>query len=112
MASWYGLPQRSGSESQVSADLSGRGAGSTASPQRVIVVDMEPIEAEFKNGVLHPTRRLPLRSGERVGIIVVRRPDRARWDLDRLSKGGSDDERLAEEGLADWAAALDREDRR
>jgi len=73
---------------------------------------MELIEAEFENGVLRPLRRLSLRPGERVGIVVVRRPDRARWDLDRLSKGSGDDEKLAKEGLADWAAALDREDRR
>jgi predicted DNA-binding antitoxin AbrB/MazE fold protein len=32
---------------------------------------MEIIEAEFENGVLRPTRRLPLRPGERVGIVVV-----------------------------------------
>jgi len=74
---------------------------------------MEIIEAEFENGVLRPMRRLPLRPGERVGIVVVRRPDRTRWDLDRLSKGATaDDQALAEEGLGDWAAALDREDRR
>lgn len=74
---------------------------------------MAVIEAEFENGVLRPTRRLSLRPGERVGIVVVRRPDPARWDLARLSRRGSDeDQELAEEGLADWAAALDREDRR
>jgi predicted DNA-binding antitoxin AbrB/MazE fold protein len=79
---------------------------------------MDIIEAEFDNGVLRPMRRLPLRSGERVGIVVVRRPDPARWDLDRLSKlataddKAADDKALAEEGLVDWAAALDREDRR
>jgi predicted DNA-binding antitoxin AbrB/MazE fold protein len=74
---------------------------------------MEIIEAEFENGVLRPMRRLALRPGERVGIVVVRRPDPSRWDLDRLSKSGAaDDERLAEQGLGDWADALDREDRR
>jgi predicted DNA-binding antitoxin AbrB/MazE fold protein len=67
---------------------------------------MEIIEAEFDNGVLRPVRRLPLRPGERVGIVVVRRPDLARWDLDRLSKiATADDKALAEEGLGDWAAA-------
>ena len=71
------------------------------------------IEAKFENGVLRPMRRLPLRPGERIGIVVVRRPHPARWDLNRLSKSSSpNDEKLAEEGLADWAAALDREDRR
>jgi predicted DNA-binding antitoxin AbrB/MazE fold protein len=42
---------------------------------------MEVIEAEFNDGVLRPMRRLPLRPGERVGIVVVRRPDPLRWDL-------------------------------
>jgi predicted DNA-binding antitoxin AbrB/MazE fold protein len=64
---------------------------------------MATIEAEFENGVLRPMRRLSLRQGERVGIVVVRRPDPLRWDLDRLSKcNGEEDEKLAEEGLADW----------
>jgi predicted DNA-binding antitoxin AbrB/MazE fold protein len=67
---------------------------------------MEIIEAEFEDGVLRPLRPLPLRPGERVGLVVVRRPDPARWDLDRLSKrSGNEDQELAEEeGLADWAA--------
>ena len=74
---------------------------------------MAVIEAEFQNGVLRPIRRLSLRAGERVGIVVIRRPDPARWDLTRLSKPcAAADQKLAEEGLADWAAALDREDHR
>lgn len=73
---------------------------------------MAIIEAEFDNGVLRPVSRLPLRPGERVGIVVVRRPDPARWDLDRLSKTSNGDQQLAEEGLGDWVAALDREDGR
>ncbi len=78
-----------------------------------ILLCMEIIEAEFENGVLRPMRRLSLRPGERVGIVVVRRPDPARWDLRRLSKAAAADEAtLAEEGLGEWADALDREDRR
>ncbi len=42
-------------------------------------------------------RRLSLRPGERVGIVVIRRPDPARWDLGRLSKAAAADE----EGLAE-----------
>ena len=74
---------------------------------------MEIIEAEFEDGVLRPVRPLSLRPGERVGIVVVRRPDPARWDLARLSKGAArDDEQLTEQGLGDWADTLDREDQR
>jgi predicted DNA-binding antitoxin AbrB/MazE fold protein len=74
---------------------------------------MEIIEAEFRDGVLRPARRLSLRPGERVGIVVVRRPDASRWDLARLAKPiGADETRLAEDGLSDWADALDREDKR
>ena len=40
------------------------------------------------------------------------RPAPKRWDLDRLAKSGAkEDQALAEQGLADWADALDREDR-
>ena len=70
------------------------------------------IEAEFENGILRPMRRLALRPGERVGIVVVRRPDPARWDLARLSSGSADEATLADEGLADWGTALDHEDQR
>ena len=54
---------------------------------------METIEAEFETGVLRPMRKLSLRPGERVGIVVVRRPDPARWDLDRLSKSAPADDK-------------------
>lgn len=74
---------------------------------------MTVIEADFEDGVLRPIHRLPLRPGERVGIVVVRRPDPARWNLARLSKQAADEElQLAKEGLDTWANALDREDRR
>jgi predicted DNA-binding antitoxin AbrB/MazE fold protein len=55
---------------------------------------MEVIEAEFNDGVLRPMRHLPLRPGERVGIVVVRRPDPSRWDLNRLSKVVPDEDTL------------------
>jgi predicted DNA-binding antitoxin AbrB/MazE fold protein len=71
---------------------------------------MRPVEALYENGLLRPMSPLPLRSGERVAVIVVRRPDPARWDLERLAAHGEDDLALAEAGLDEWAAALDRED--
>jgi len=77
----------------------------------VTVDRMEVIEAEFKDGVLRPMRRLPLRPGERVGIVVVRRPDPLRWDLARLSKVIRDEDTLTKAGLAEWETTLSREDR-
>ena len=72
---------------------------------------MEVIEAEFNDGVLRPMRHLSLRPGERVGIVVVRRPDPSRWDLARLSKVVPDDESLTEAGLGEWETMLRCEDR-
>jgi hypothetical protein len=55
---------------------------------------------------------LALTPGERVALIVVRHPDPRRWDLERLARsGGGEDRRLAEQGLTEWADALDEEDR-
>ncbi len=71
---------------------------------------MELIEAEFNEGVLRPMRRLRLRPGERVGIVVVRRPDPVRWDLARLSRVSRDEDTLTETGLAEWGTALSRAD--
>jgi predicted DNA-binding antitoxin AbrB/MazE fold protein len=71
---------------------------------------MEVFEAEFTDGVLRPTRHLPLRPGEKVGIVVVRRPDPSRWDLARLSKVVPEEETLAEAGLGEWETTLRRED--
>ena len=73
---------------------------------------MEYIEAEFDNGVLRPLRPVGLHPGEHVSLLIVRRADPGRWDLARLAQGSKDDAQLAEEGLADWATALDREDQR
>ena len=72
---------------------------------------MRPVDALYENGLLRPMSPLPLRSGERVALIVVRRPDASRWDLIRLVAHADDDLALAEAGLYEWAVALDREDR-
>jgi predicted DNA-binding antitoxin AbrB/MazE fold protein len=72
---------------------------------------MRLIEAHYENGLLRPAKPLALRPGERVGVIVVRRPDPSRWDLARLGAQAYEDEGLAEAGLADWATDLEREDR-
>lgn len=72
---------------------------------------MRPVDALYENGLLRPVSPLPLRSGERVALIVIRRPDSSRWDSARLVAHGDDDLALAEAGLDEWAAALDREDR-
>ena len=73
---------------------------------------MRPVEALYDGGLLRPTTPLALRPGERVGLIVLRLPDPSRWNLDRLSQfDRHEDLTLAEEGLAEWADALDAEDR-
>jgi len=56
---------------------------------------MELIEAEFNDGVLRPMRSLALRQGERVGIVIVRRPDPSRWDLARFPKVSAEEVSLA-----------------
>jgi predicted DNA-binding antitoxin AbrB/MazE fold protein len=70
------------------------------------------VEALYENGLLRPTRPLKLRQGEKVGLIVLRHPDPARWDLRRLAQGAPEDETLAESGLDAWADALEAEDSR
>jgi predicted DNA-binding antitoxin AbrB/MazE fold protein len=71
------------------------------------------VVADYENGVLRPRSPLRLRPGERVGILVVRRPDPDRWNLDRQADSLSqEDTELTESGLAEWADALDLEDRR
>jgi predicted DNA-binding antitoxin AbrB/MazE fold protein len=70
------------------------------------------IEAQYENGVLRPVERLGLRSGERVNLMVVRRPDPRRWDLVRLSStSNQEDLSLSEQGLGDWASSLDATER-
>lgn len=56
--------------------------------------------------------RLPLRAGEQVRVIVLRPPDPKRWNLERFSKlGKEEDLALSQEGIAQWCEELDREDR-
>jgi predicted DNA-binding antitoxin AbrB/MazE fold protein len=69
------------------------------------------IEAQYEDGVLRPAERLGLRAGERVNLIVVRRPDPSRWDLTRLATATGDDRVLAEQGLTEWAGELDATER-
>ena len=74
---------------------------------------MRVVEARFESGLLRPSRPLALRPGERVHLIVVRQPDPQRWDMARLAKSPPADETvLTEQGLEDWAASLDHEERR
>lgn len=76
------------------------------------VETMRPIEAHYENGLLRPSTPLALLPGERVAVVVMRQPDPSRWDMARLAgHGDDDDDALASAGLADWADALDREDR-
>jgi predicted DNA-binding antitoxin AbrB/MazE fold protein len=89
----------------------GREAARFASQLCANVIQMTLIDAEFKDGVLNPAKPLALRSGEHVGVLIVRRPDPARWDLQRLADLSDEDVSLAESGLDDWAETLEREDR-
>ena len=74
---------------------------------------MRMIEAHYEEGLLKPETPLALRQGERVALIVVRHPDPKRWNLERLARSEvQEDMALAEQGLGDWADALDREDHR
>ncbi len=69
---------------------------------------MRSVEAYFENGALRPSEQLGLRSGERVNIIIMRRPNPDRWDMARFAKiANTEDIALAEQGLADWASSLE-----
>jgi predicted DNA-binding antitoxin AbrB/MazE fold protein len=73
---------------------------------RIMIVRL--LEAQYENGFLRPVEHLGLRSGERVNLLVMRRPDPRRWNLARLESASSQEEvTLSEEGLADWASSLD-----
>lgn len=71
---------------------------------------MRLIQARYENGLLKPETPLALRPGELVALVVVRQPDPKRWDLQRLAKGTEKERMLGEQGLAEWADALDHED--
>jgi predicted DNA-binding antitoxin AbrB/MazE fold protein len=71
---------------------------------------MRPVEALYENGLLRPAKPLNLSPGERVGVIVVRHPDPARWDLTRLAGSPNEDLELAGAGLGEWDDLLARED--
>jgi predicted DNA-binding antitoxin AbrB/MazE fold protein len=73
---------------------------------------MRPVEARYEDGLLKPAPPLRLKEGEKVGVIVVRHPDPARWNLKRLAQVAAEDEALAASGLDAWADALEAEDRR
>ena len=68
---------------------------------------VKALEAQYENGVLRPAEKLALRSGERVKVIVLRRPDRERWNFARLSQTSDNEAALTKQGLLNWAAALD-----
>lgn len=58
---------------RVSPNPLGRPAPSC--PGGAILRLMRPVDALYENGLLRPVSPLPLRSGERVALIVVRRAD-------------------------------------
>ena len=80
------------------------------STKRVSLEFVKALEAQYENGLLRPCGKLNLRSGERVKIVVLRRPDRGRWDFARLSQTSDDEAALTKQDLSNWAAALDSED--
>jgi len=43
-------------------------------------------------------------------VLVVQQADPSRWNLARLAAAASEDKALAQTGLDDWAADLDKED--
>lgn len=80
---------------------------------RAMLAAMRPVGARYVDGQLKPDRPLPLQPGERVGVILVRRPDPARWDLRRIAAASrGEDAELAAAGMNGWADELDAEDRR
>jgi predicted DNA-binding antitoxin AbrB/MazE fold protein len=75
-----------------------------------IIHSMRAIEAEFEDGFLKPTQPLPLRPGERVSLVVMRKVDPQRWNLQKLAVTTPEDDELASAGLGDWVEQLESED--
>lgn len=71
---------------------------------------MRAIEAEFENGFLKLTQPLPLRPGERVSLVVLRKADPQRWNLQKLAVTTHEDDELARAGLGEWVEQLESED--
>jgi predicted DNA-binding antitoxin AbrB/MazE fold protein len=69
---------------------------------------MGPVEARYEQGTLKLAQPLPLTPGEEVRVIIVRKPDPERWNLEKLrSTTASEDLELAAAGLGDWERGLD-----
>jgi predicted DNA-binding antitoxin AbrB/MazE fold protein len=71
---------------------------------------MRPVDARYEHGTLKLSQPLPLTPGEQVRVIIVRKPDPKRWNLEKLqSTDASEDSSLAEAGLSEWEHGLDSE---
>ncbi len=70
------------------------------------------MDALYDQGLLRPAEPLSLRQGETVRLILLPRPDAKRWDLSRFPQSAQKENlALATLGLAEWADALEAEDR-
>lgn len=71
---------------------------------------MRPVDARYEHGTLKLAQPLPLTPGEQVRVIIVRKPDPKRWNLEKLqATSASEDSSLAEAGLGEWEHGLDGE---
>jgi predicted DNA-binding antitoxin AbrB/MazE fold protein len=92
------------------ADLFFIVAGGICNGPRDTMMIVRLVEAQYEDGVLRPIEGL--RSGERVSLMVVRRPDPHRWDLARFSSTSNQEELSpSEQGLGAWASWLDATER-
>lgn len=71
---------------------------------------MRPVEARYYNGFLKPAQPRKRRQPEKVAVVLIRHPDPARWDVERLAVGRAEDEALASANLDAWVDALDADD--